>query len=78
MYLVHYPIMLATRIALRPLGLHPWAGYLLTLATGGMLSWLIHDRIVARSRWLALLMNGRLPPRLHIEIGRPEPVPVRP
>jgi len=71
MYIVHYPIMAATKLALRPVGLHPWGDFAVTLAVGGTLSWLIHDRLVARSRWLALLLNGRLPPRLHIDIRSP-------
>ncbi len=61
MYIVHYPIMLAIKLAIRPIGLGPWAGFAIALVWGGLVSWLIHDRLVARSRWLQLLLNGRLP-----------------
>jgi glucan biosynthesis protein C len=61
MYIVHYPIMLAIKLTLRPIGLGPWAGFTIALVLGGALSWLIHDRLVSRSRWLQLLVNGRLP-----------------
>ncbi len=61
MYIVHYPIMLAIKLATRPIGLGPWAGYIVALLLGGLSSWAIHDRLIARSRWLALLVNGRLP-----------------
>jgi peptidoglycan/LPS O-acetylase OafA/YrhL len=61
MYIVHYPIMLAIKLATRPIGLGPWGGFAVALLVGGLLSWLIHDRLVSRSRWLALLLNGRLP-----------------
>lgn len=61
MYIVHYPIMLAIKIAARPIGLGPWGGFAAALLLGGVLSWTIHDRVIARSRWLPLLVNGRLP-----------------
>ncbi|MDP1027878.1 acyltransferase family protein [Sphingomonas sp. KR1UV-12] len=63
MYLLHYPLMLAARLAIAPLAPSPWTGFAVMLVAGGSLSYLIHRRVVLRVPLVALLLTGRWPRR---------------
>jgi glucan biosynthesis protein C len=60
MYLVHLPVMIAINLALRPTGWSPYLEYGLTVAGGGVLSYLLHVTIVRPVPLLLLVVNGRL------------------
>lgn len=59
MYMLHYPIIVAAKRATAPLALGPWIGFAVAVAAGGVLSYVFHAALVARSATLSLLLNGR-------------------
>jgi glucan biosynthesis protein C len=61
MYLLHFPIIVATKVMLRPLHLDVWSDFAIAILAGGGLSYVIHRRTMALSPILALLVGGRLP-----------------
>lgn len=63
-YLLHYPIIVATKTASAPLGWNPWVTFSLAMLTGGTLSYLVHRLVVVHVpvlRWL--LAAGPSPER---------------
>lgn len=62
MYLLHYPIIIAVKIALVAVTQDPRIVFLLAMPIAAILSYAAHRRIVLRSAWAGLLLNGRTRP----------------
>ncbi len=60
MYLLHYPIIVAVKIALVTITRDPRIVFLSAMPVAAILSYAAHRHIVLRSAWLALLLNGRI------------------
>ena len=58
-YILHYPIILATKLMIAPLLLGQWSTYAIAVLSGGLLSYWAHVALVTRSPTLSLLLNGR-------------------
>ncbi len=58
-YLAHYPLILAIRALIAPLGFGPWIALAVMVVGGGSLSYFVHALMVRRSHTLSLLVNGR-------------------
>ena len=71
MYILHYPIIVALKVMVLPWHWHPLVEWAASVIVGGTLSYIAHVHIVDRSRFMALLLNGRLPPRPQADIGLP-------
>ncbi|MEG3167703.1 acyltransferase family protein [Sphingomonas sp. LB3N6] len=60
-YILHFPIIIATKLALLHVAWTPYAEFLVALVVGSLLSYAVHVLLVARYPVIAFIFNGKLP-----------------
>lgn len=60
-YILHFPIIIATKLALLQVAWPPYAAFLTAIAVGSVVSYAVHVLLVARYPVISFIFNGKLP-----------------
>lgn len=60
-YILHFPIIIATKLALLRVAWSPYEEFLIAIIVGSVLSYAVHRVLVARYPVISFIFNGKLP-----------------
>ncbi len=60
-YILHFPIIVATKIVLLDMAWNPYTKFAIAIASGTVIAYAVHVMLIERFPVMAFLVNGRLP-----------------